>query len=92
KMLIGAIQIRQPAASIVVSGILPRRDMEKRIVALNTQIASLASQVKAQYVNPGIVLLNGQKRIDESLFEDGLHPNEAGYKRLALAINPHLKK
>jgi lysophospholipase L1-like esterase len=92
KMLIDAIQVRQPAASIVVSGILPRRDMEKRIVALNTSIASLASQVKAQYVNPGIVLLNSQKKIDESLFEDGLHPNEAGYKRLALAIKPYLKK
>ncbi|HEY8896220.1 MAG TPA: SGNH/GDSL hydrolase family protein [Niastella sp.] len=92
KMLIGAIQVRQPAVSIVVSGILPRRDLEKRIVALNTQIAALASRLKAQYVNPGIVLLNGQKRIDESLFEDGLHPNEAGYKRLALAIKPYLKK
>lgn len=92
KMLIDAIQVRQPAASIVVSGILPRRDMEKRIVTLNARIATLASQVKAQYVNPGIVLLNGQKRIDESLFGDGLHPNEAGYKRLALAIKPYLKK
>lgn len=64
----------------------------KRIVALNTPIASLASQLKAQYVNPGIVLLNSQKKIDESLFEDGLHPNETGYKRLALAIKPYLKK
>lgn len=92
KMLIDAIQVRQPAASIVVSGILPRRNMEKRIVALNAQIAALASQIKALYVNPGIVLLNGQKKIDESFFSDGLHPNETGYKRLALAIKPYLKK
>lgn len=92
KMLIDAIRVRQPTSSIVVSGILPRRDMEKRIVTLNTRIASMAIQVKAQYVNPGIVLLNSQKKIDESLFEDGLHPNAAGYKRLALAIKPYLKK
>jgi lysophospholipase L1-like esterase len=92
KMLIDAIKVRQPAASIVIAGILPRRNMEKRIVALNTQIASLVGQIKVQYVNPGIVLLNGQKKIDESLFEDGLHPNEAGYKKLALAIKPYFKK
>jgi lysophospholipase L1-like esterase len=92
KMLIDAIKVRQPAASIVIAGILPRRNMEKRIVALNTQIASLVGQIKVKYVNPGIVLLNGQKKIDESLFEDGLHPNEAGYKKLALAIKPYFKK
>ena len=92
KMLIDAIKVRQPKASIVLSGILPRRDMEKRIVALNTRIAALAGQVKVQYVSPGIVLLNKQQKIDESLFGDGLHPNAAGYKKLALAIKPYLKK
>ncbi|OQP60566.1 acetylhydrolase [Niastella vici] len=90
--LIDAIKVRQPAASIVLSGILPRRELEKRIVALNTRIATLAGQLKVQYVNPGIVLLNGHKKIDESLFEDGLHPNAAGYKKLAVAIKPYLKK
>jgi len=92
KKLIEAIKFRQPAASMVLSGILPRRDMEQRIVALNTRIASLANQLKIQYVNPGIVLLNKQRKIDETMFGDGLHPNEAGYKKLALAIKPYLKK
>lgn len=91
KMLIEAIKVRQPAASIVLSGILPRRKMEKRIVVLNSRIAALARRLKVQYVNPGIVLLNHQKKIDESLFGDGLHPNAAGYKKLALAIKPYLK-
>jgi lysophospholipase L1-like esterase len=92
KMLIEAIKVRQPAAAIVLSGIMPRRDMEKRIVLLNTRIAALAAQLKVQYVNPGTVLLNNQHKIDESLFGDGLHPNEAGYKKLALTIKPYLKK
>jgi lysophospholipase L1-like esterase len=91
-MLIDAIRVRQPAASIVLSGILPRRAMEQRIVVLNTRIAALASQLKVQYVNPGIVLLNKQQKIDESLFGDGLHPNAAGYKKLAVAMKPYLKK
>lgn len=90
--LIDAIKIRQPKASLMLSGILPRREMEQRIVALNTRIAALAGQLKVQYVNPGIVLLNANKKIEESLFGDGLHPNEAGYKKLAVAIKPYLKK
>ncbi|MDR3713694.1 MAG: SGNH/GDSL hydrolase family protein [Puia sp.] len=42
RRLIGAIQYRQPAASILVSGIFPRRGMEGRIVKLNRQIEALA--------------------------------------------------
>lgn len=89
--LITAIKARQPAAAVVLMGILPRRNMEKRIVALNARIAALAGRLKVQYVNAGTVLLNSRSTIDESLFEDGLHPNESGYKRLALAIKPYLK-
>jgi lysophospholipase L1-like esterase len=92
QQLITAIQIRQPEAGIVLSGIFPRRNMEKRIVELNIRIAALAARLKVQYVNPGIVLLNRQQKIDESLFEDGLHPNKTGYDKLGLAIEPYLKK
>jgi lysophospholipase L1-like esterase len=31
-------------------------------------------------------------KIDESLFGDGLHPNAVGYRKLALALAPYLKK
>ena len=91
QQLVKAIQVRQPKAGIVLSGILPRRNMEKRITVLNTHIAALAKRLKVQYVNAGTVLLNSQQKIDESLFEDGLHPNEIGYEKLGLAIKPYLK-
>ena len=91
KMLVEAIRVRQPKAAIVLSAILPRRDMEKRITVLNTAVAALAGRLKIQYANPGLVLLNNRKKIDELLFEDGLHPNAAGYKKLAIAIKPYLK-
>ena len=91
KMLVEAIRVRQPKAAIVLSAILPRRDMEKRITVLNTAVAALAARLKIQYANPGLVLLNNRKKIDELLFEDGLHPNAAGYKKLAMAIKPYLK-
>jgi lysophospholipase L1-like esterase len=92
KMLIEAIRIRQPKAELVLSGLLPRRNMEKRIAVLNTNIAGLAGKLKVRYVNPGTVLLNKQRSIDESLFEDGLHPNATGYRKLAKAMLPYLKK
>lgn len=91
KLLVEAIRVRQPKAAIVLSAILPRRDMEKRITILNAAIAALAGRLKVQFVNPGPVLLNDRKKIDELLFEDGLHPNAAGYKKLAIAIKPYLK-
>jgi lysophospholipase L1-like esterase len=37
-----------------------------------------------RFGNPGKnLLLKGGKKIDESLFTDGLHPNEDGCKRIA---------
>jgi len=91
-MLIEAIRVRQPKAELVLSGLLPRRNMEKRIAVLNTNMAVVAGKLKVPYVNPGTVLLNKQRSIDESLFEDGLHPNAAGYRKLAKAMLPYLKK
>jgi lysophospholipase L1-like esterase len=90
-MLIEAIRIRQPKAAIILAGLLPRRGMEKRIATLNTGIAILANHSKVRYVNPGTVLLNTKQQTDETLFEDGLHPNAAGYRKLAKAMQPYLK-
>lgn len=86
-----AIKERQPAAKLILSGIYPMRKTEKRIVALNQQIAKLAARMKVQFVNPGRVLLNATQTIDESLFSDGLHPNEEGYEKLASALKAYLK-
>ena len=34
------------------------------------------------FKNPGTKLLQEDGKINESLFSDGLHPNEEGYKRI----------
>jgi lysophospholipase L1-like esterase len=44
-----------------------------------------------QYINPGNVLLASKGKIDESLFEDGLHPNTAGYEKLGGQLASYLK-
>ena len=92
KMLIPAILLRQPSAQLLLSGIYPRREKEKRITLLNQKIAQLAASFKVTYVDPGKTLLKADRTINESLFTDGLHPNAVGYKKLAVALKPYLKK
>lgn len=92
KMLIQAVKVRQPATEILLSGLLPRREQEKRIAVLNNTISMLAAQTRACFINPGKILLNHAGKVDELLFGDGLHPNEVGYQKLAIALLPYLKK
>jgi lysophospholipase L1-like esterase len=91
QMLVEAIRFRQPKAAILLSGLLPRRGLEKRIVILNARIAKLATAMKIRYINPGMVLLNNSQKTNESLFSDGLHPNEKGYQRLGERLNREIK-
>jgi lysophospholipase L1-like esterase len=91
KLLVTAIGERQPGAEILLSGILPRRNMEDRIVGLNRQIDSLAGSLKLKYINPGMLLLAVDGKIDESLFGDGLHPNASGYRKIAPVLAGYLK-
>ena len=91
RALIGAVRVRQPGAILLLSGIFPRRGMEERIVGLNQNMARLAAEQQVSFIDPGTVLLGGQGRIDEALFSDGLHPNAAGYARLAPLLAGYLK-
>ena len=42
--------------------------------------------MKVAYADPGKRLLVKGGKIDETLFTDGLHPNEEGYRRIAPAF------
>ena len=91
KQLVEAVQLRQPGTGILLSGIFPRRDMEKRVAGINAAIQKLALAKKATYINPGRVFLKSTGKIDENLFSDGLHPNAAGYSKLAPVLAGFLK-
>lgn len=89
--LIQAIRRKQPAARILMMGIFPRRGMEERVVRINQSIASMAKDLRIAYADAGNLFLKPDKKIDEALFTDGLHPNEAGYDRLGGFIRQHLQ-
>ncbi len=91
KYLIQAIQSRQEGAQITIFGLLPRRNFEKRIALLNQKIARLSGTLNIRYRDIGRTFLNDQGKLEESLFSDGLHPNEKGYKKLAEELLPLMR-
>lgn len=86
KFLVSAIRERQPKAIIKVVGILPRRNGEQWVETVNKGIQVMTAQVGCQFSNPGTNLLQKDGKIDETLFSDGLHPNEKGYSLIGKEI------
>ncbi len=84
--LMTAIRERQPDAILKVSGILPRRNQETLVNSINSKIKEMSTNEGYQFCNPGIKLLQDNGTINESLFSDGLHPNEKGYRLIAEEI------
>jgi lysophospholipase L1-like esterase len=73
-------------------GILPRRDMEERVLKLNRQFATMHFTRNIKYADAGNLFLKKDRKIDESLFSDGLHPNEKGYEKLGKFINTQISQ
>jgi len=96
KVLI-ALHERRPRARIVLQSLLPvASEASNRLVVLsvNKRLVALAkSQPQASYAHyldlyPAFV--DDKGRQDRSLFNDGLHPNEAGYRRWRDRLVPFL--
>ncbi|MCW5516374.1 SGNH/GDSL hydrolase family protein [Muriicola sp. Z0-33] len=79
ELLLKAIRARQPNAELNLLGLLPRRNQEDRVANLNIRIAYLAQELDLVYADLGTKFLDKNDTINESLFSDGLHPNQAGY-------------
>lgn len=81
--LIDAVSARRPEAELVLMAVLPRRGKEADVKELNKQYKALAKAKGIRFADPGKTLILKGGKIDESLFTDGLHPNEEGYSRIA---------
>jgi len=90
--LVEVIQTKKPDASILLLGILPRRAQEERITNLNKMLSQIENVSGATYADVGMIFLKSNGQIDESLFSDGLHPNNSGYQVLGKEIRKHLGK
>jgi len=90
QFLLKAIKEKQPAANILLMGILPRKGMEQRVANLNNGLSKIKLDTKIQFADAGKLFLKNDSKIDESLFSDGLHPNEKGYQKLGEFINNHI--
>lgn len=86
RFLLSAIHERQPKARIKVIGILPRRNNEQWVKTINQSIRQMTEQAGYQFTDVGKPLLQKDGKINESLFNDGLHPNEKGYGLIANEI------
>jgi len=90
RLLIRGIKQRQSTAKILIIGIYPRRAEEDRVRRLNEALVRLCGSENVGFANPGVKLTDTLGKTNESLFVDGLHPNEKGYQILAKALQPYL--
>lgn len=90
--LLRAVRERQPRAKVYVCGIMPRQGMEPRIAALNRELRTSLPKGEATYVDLTSLLVDESGCILPGLFLDGLHPNEAGYERVARMLKPFVRE
>lgn len=92
QFLIGAIKNGKPAAKITMVGILPRKNMEEKVKAINQKIKEMSLQNHIAFVDFGKDFLNGNTINPELFVSDGLHPNADGYNVLGENLMKILKK
>jgi len=92
RFLLQAIRLHQPKAKITLLAIYPRRDQEERIIIINKAIHAMAKSIKVKFEDIGKGLLQKDGKINETLFNDGLHPKTAGYEILGKKLEAIIKK
>jgi lysophospholipase L1-like esterase len=91
QFLLTQIRLRKPDAEIIMAGILPRKNLEKKVDSINYQIKTMALKHRFKYVDFSKAFLKDGK-INASLFlADGLHPGKEGYEVLGREINKVLR-
>ena len=87
KKLIDNIKYRQPKSEILLLGVLPRAGKERQVSQLNMKMGMFALGNNIEFNHLGNVLLTeGNNKVNDSLFVDGLHPNKTGYELISTAL------
>ena len=92
--IIGVIRTTAPAATVVLTGITPRRDRDgaptlmPTIDAINARLAALADGTRVRFININTKLARPDGVLIDGMTVDGLHLSVAGYQVWADALKP----
>jgi len=92
KLILKSIKYHQSGSKLLMIGILPRRNNEERITLLNQKIAQITCLYAVDYIDVSSPLLMSDGKINETLFSDGLHPNEKGYQEISELLKKRIVK
>lgn len=91
KTAVAAVRARQPAAKVLVLGMLPRENAYfcGRIAAINAISAKLDDGKDVRFLDPGAAFLEAPGTVKAELYSpDKVHLTTAGYQALDAAIRP----
>lgn len=94
--IVNQIRARQPDTKILLLGIFPRgrefNAQRGRLLEVNQVLAKLDDEQHIFYLDFGSQYVGNDGSISKDIMPDALHPNEAGYKIWASAMEPKLKE
>jgi len=94
--IVKQIRTRQPGTKIILCAIFPRGQtfspQRGKILQVNQALARLDDGKHVFYLDFGPQLIENNGSISRDIMPDALHPNQAGYKLWANAIEPKLKE
>jgi beta-glucosidase len=94
--IVNQIRTRQPDTKVLLLGIFPRvktfNAQRGRLLEINQVLAKLDDGQHIFYFDFGSQYVENDGSISKSIMPDALHPNEAGYKIWAAAMEPKLKQ
>jgi len=94
--IIQQIRTRQPDTKIILCAIFPRGKtfsiQRGKNLQVNQALARLDDGKNIFYIDIGSQLIENDGSISKNIMPDALHPNEAGYKIWAAAVEPKLKE
>jgi beta-glucosidase len=95
--IVGVLRGKLPETQVLILGIFPSQvsrlnDMRKRNEEINQLIATLDDGRMVHYLDIGQGFLREDGTLREDLMPDLLHPNAAGYRVWAEAMEPTIRK
>jgi lysophospholipase L1-like esterase len=93
KAIVDSCREKAPAATIVLTGILPRNDiagMAPTIERINANLAKMADGKSVRFLDVSRELADTRGVLLEGMTVDGLHPSLKGYEVWAAALKPIL--